>query len=126
MKNKMKLLSRRETLSILGVVGMVAAHPMIAQASTEDMSALINEITKAAILDSIKNPKWHIGWNNIDVEENSCLKKFDKYELYFNHSFTYKCSPEFIQATSNVGNNNSNNAIFAISTCDGFVSTPTI
>ncbi len=46
MKNKMKLISRRETLSILGVCGVVAAHPMLAQASTEDMSALINEITK--------------------------------------------------------------------------------
>ena len=74
-----------------------------------------NEIVKTeglgiipGCVDSIKNPKWHIGWNNIDVEENSCLKKFDKYELYFNHSFTYKCAQEFIQATCSVGNENKN------------------
>ena len=56
------------------------------------------------IVESIKKPDSHIGWNNIETKKNSCLEKFNNLEVYFNHSFAYKCSDEFVHATSFVNN----------------------
>tara|TARA_Y100001968_G_C19443354_1_gene763833 strand:+ start:3405 stop:4016 length:612 start_codon:yes stop_codon:yes gene_type:complete len=58
------------------------------------------------IIEPINYPKWHIGWNNIDVSQDSCLEAFNKLEVYYNHSFSYNCSKQFIHATSNIGNEN--------------------
>ena len=70
-----------------------------------------NEILKCeglsiipGIVESIKKPDSHIGWNNIETKKNSCLEKFNNSEVYFNHSFAYKCSDEFVHATSLVNN----------------------
>ena len=87
------------------LIGICLGMQLLADFSNEIVKTKGLGIIPGSV-DSINNPKWHIGWNNIDTFENSCLEKFDKYEVYFNHSFTYKCSPEFIQATSNLGNKN--------------------
>ena len=51
-------------------------------------------------VDSIKSPVSHIGWNNIETKKNSCLENFNNSEVYFNHSFAYKCSDEYVHATT--------------------------
>tara|TARA_B100000886_G_scaffold337094_1_gene297140 strand:- start:3102 stop:3716 length:615 start_codon:yes stop_codon:yes gene_type:complete len=70
-----------------------------------------NEILKSGGLgiipgrvDLIKNPVSHIGWNNIETKKKSCLENFNNSEVYFNHSFAYECSDEFVHATSVVNN----------------------
>jgi len=55
-------------------------------------------------VDRIKNPVSHIGWNNIETKKNSCLENFNNSEVYFNHSFAYKCSDEFVHATTVINN----------------------
>ena len=51
-------------------------------------------------VESIKKPASHIGWNSIETKENSCLENFNNSDLYFNHSFAYKCSDEYVHATT--------------------------
>ena len=104
-KNRLNNFLRDYALNKRPLIGICLGMQLLAEFS--------NEIVKTEGLgiipgwvDSINNPKWHIGWNNIDTFENSCLEKLDKCEFYFNHSFTFKCSQEFIQATSSVGNEN--------------------
>ena len=48
----------------------------------------------------IEKPKCHIGWNSINAHKRSCLREFNNTELYFNHSFSYKCDYEYVHATS--------------------------
>lgn len=55
-------------------------------------------------VESIKKPDSHIGWNNIETKKNSCIEKFNNSEVFFNHSFAYKCSDEFVHATSLINN----------------------
>ena len=50
-------------------------------------------------MDKIEKPRWHIGWNGLEVcEKNELLKKSDGDVMYFNHSYAYKGAEEYIAA----------------------------
>ena len=52
---------------------------------------------------AIDQPPWHIGWNSIQHTNVSTSFLPAESSYYFNHSYQFAASPEFITATVNVG-----------------------
>lgn len=49
-------------------------------------------------------PRWHIGWNTIEVKpDNKIFQASAGYAFYFNHSYVYSGSEEFVNARADVG-----------------------
>lgn len=44
----------------------------------------------------IGSQQWHIGWNEIEVEDNDPVyRPSNGQTMYFNHSFHFQCAPEY-------------------------------
>lgn len=53
----------------------------------------------------VKDLRWHIGWNKLDVkEEEKLLLPLDGQSFFFNHSYAYDGSEQFVMATVQAGN----------------------
>ena len=48
----------------------------------------------------------HMGWNTMHVKKmnSPVFQNMDKKDMYFAHSFTIRCSEEYIECTTNYGN----------------------
>ncbi|MDB4638763.1 imidazole glycerol phosphate synthase subunit HisH [bacterium] len=50
-------------------------------------------------VEAIENPRWHIGWNGLEVAQgHQLLQASDREVMYFNHSYVYKGPDEFVAA----------------------------
>ena len=59
------------------------------------------------VVEAIDNPRWHIGWNGLEVVEgNQLLQASDREVMYFNHSYVYKGPDEFVAARCRINESN--------------------
>jgi len=55
------------------------------------------------VVDAIGTPRWHIGWNSLEVVESQPLLQLSDGEvMYFNHSYSFQGPAEFVVAHSRV------------------------
>ena len=84
------------------LVGICLGMQLLADSSTEmGLTPGLGLIPGA--VEAIGDPRWHIGWNSLEVTPgNSTLKLSDGEVMYFNHSFTYRGHEEFVAARCRV------------------------
>jgi glutamine amidotransferase len=80
------------------LIGICLGMQLLADSSTElGLTSGLGLIP--GVVEAIENPRWHIGWNSLEVTSgNSILKSSDGEVMYFNHSFTYRGHEEFVAA----------------------------
>jgi len=77
------------------ILGICLGMQLLADASyeggyTKGLGLIPGEII------SLNNPRWHIGWNDIEILKNDTLFRPSKEKsFYFNHSYTYQGPDEF-------------------------------
>ena len=50
-------------------------------------------------MEAIGEPRWHIGWNSLEVADGqSLLHASDGEVMYFNHSYAYRGPEDFVAA----------------------------
>jgi glutamine amidotransferase len=80
------------------LIGICLGMQLLAESSTElgftPGLGLIPGVVKA-----IGEPRWHIGWNGLEVEPGRRrLQASDGEVMYFNHSYAYRGPEEFVAA----------------------------
>jgi len=84
------------------LIGVCLGMQLLTNSSTEQEFTLGLGIIPGAV-ESIVNPRWHIGWNDLEVNDNQPLLQPSNNEMmYFNHSYCYFGSKEWIAATCKV------------------------
>jgi glutamine amidotransferase len=84
------------------LIGICLGMQLLAESSTElgltQGLGLIPGVVKA-----IGEPRWHIGWNSLEVEPGrAVLQASDSEVMYFNHSYAYRGPEEFVAARCRV------------------------
>ena len=81
-----------------GIIGICLGMQLLTERSSEiQITKGLGFIPGETV--HLANAAWHIGWNNIEVIRNpSYLSACDGDVMYFNHSFCYSCSSEYISA----------------------------
>jgi len=77
------------------ILGICLGMQLLADGSYEDGYTKGLGLIPGEII-SLNNPRWHIGWNEIEILKNDILfKPSKKKSFYFNHSYTYQGPDEF-------------------------------
>ena len=105
--NKLGLADYLRRAAQLGrpIIGICLGMQLLTEGSSElgetaGLSLIPGKVTE------IGKPKWHIGWNGLEVVgEKESLIQSDG-DVYFNHSFAYNGPDEFISAYSRVSDTN--------------------
>lgn len=90
---------RRRAANGGAIIGICLGMQLLASSSNEygqtaGLDLIPGEIAQFA------NAGWHIGWNAIDVTNDEALfRASDQEDFYFNHSYYFRGSPEFVGAT---------------------------
>ena len=82
------------------IIGICLGMQLLAETSTElSLTQGLGLIPGA--IEAIGTPRWHIGWNSLEVVDTQpLLKASDGDVMYFNHSYTYRGPEAFITAYS--------------------------
>ena len=82
------------------IIGICLGMQLLAETSTElSLTQGLGLIPGA--IEAIGTPRWHIGWNSLEVvDPQPLLKVSDGDVMYFNHSYTYRGPEAFITAYS--------------------------
>ena len=84
------------------VIGICLGMQLLAQSSTElGFTPGLGLIPGA--VEAIGAPRWHIGWNSVEVDDSqSLLKASDGAVMYFNHSYVFRGPEAFVAAHARV------------------------
>lgn len=84
------------------LIGICLGMQLLAESSTElGFTPGLGLIPGA--VEAIGEPRWHIGWNGLEVIENDpLLHASDGDVVYFNHSYAYKGPEDFVVARARV------------------------
>ena len=87
------------------IIGICLGMQLLTNSSEEDgihdgLNIIPGEIKK------LKKSDFHIGWNNIEIcEQSSFLKKFNNHEFFFNHGYAYKGSNKYVLSKTKYAEN---------------------
>lgn len=77
------------------IVGICLGMQLLADTSTEHRLTAGLALIPGAVV-PLREAKWHIGWNSIEVLGNEpLLKPSDAKSLYFNHSYVFEAPAEY-------------------------------
>ena len=84
------------------LIGICLGMQLLAESSTElGFTPGLGLIPGA--VEAIGEPRWHIGWNSLEVEEgHPLLHGSDGEVMYFNHSYVFRGPEAFVAARSRV------------------------
>ena len=84
------------------IIGICLGMQLLAESSTElGFTPGLGLIPGA--VEAIREPRWHIGWNSLEVVDSHPLFHASDGEVfYFNHSYAFRGSEEFVVARSRV------------------------
>ena len=87
------------------LIGICLGMQLLAESSTElGFTPGLGLIPGA--VQAIGEPRWHIGWNSLEVAEGyPLLQGSDGEVMYFNHSYAFQGSEEFVAATIRLSEN---------------------
>lgn len=82
------------------LIGICLGMQLLAESSTElGFTQGLGLIP--GTVESIGEPRWHIGWNSLEVAEgHPLLHASDGEVMYFNHSYAFRGPEEFVAARS--------------------------
>jgi glutamine amidotransferase len=84
------------------LIGICLGMQLLAESSTE-MGLTPGLGLIPGVVEAIGHPRWHIGWNSLEVVPGqSALKASDGEVMYFNHSYAYRGHEEFVAARCRV------------------------
>lgn len=87
------------------IIGICLGMQLLTNSSEEDgihdgLSIIPGEIKK------LKKSDFHIGWNSIEIcEQSSFLKKFNNHEFFFNHGYAYTGSNKYVLSKTKYSEN---------------------
>jgi glutamine amidotransferase len=84
------------------LIGICLGMQLLAESSTElGLTPGLGLIP--GVVEAIDEPRWHIGWNGLEVAAGrSLLQTSDGEVMYFNHSYAYRGPEEFVAARCRV------------------------
>ena len=84
------------------LIGICLGMQLLAESSTElGLTTGLGLIP--GVVEPIENPRWHIGWNSLEVVKgHQLLQASDREVMYFNHTYTYRGPNEFVAARCRV------------------------
>jgi glutamine amidotransferase len=84
------------------MIGICLGMQLLAESSTElGVTPGLGLIPGA--VEAIGEPRWHIGWNSLEVAEGQpLLQASDGEVMYFNHSYAFRGPEDFVAARSRV------------------------
>ena len=84
------------------LIGICLGMQLLAESSTElGLTPGLGLIP--GVVEAIGEPRWHIGWNGLEVAPNRpLLQASDGEVMYFNHSYAYQGPEEFVAARCRV------------------------
>jgi glutamine amidotransferase len=82
------------------LIGICLGMQLLAESSTEHgLTAGLGLIP--GLVEAIGEPRWHIGWNSLEVADGQpLLHASDGEAMYFNHSYVYRGPEQFVIARS--------------------------
>jgi len=84
------------------LIGICLGMQLLAESSTElGLTPGLGLIP--GVVEAIAEPRWHIGWNSLEVVPNQpLLESSDGEVMYFNHSYAYQGPDDFVTARCRV------------------------
>ena len=80
------------------LIGICLGMQLLAESSTELGSTPGLGLIPGAV-EAIGEPRWHIGWNSLEVAESQpLLRGSDGEVMYFNHSYAFRGPEDFVAA----------------------------
>lgn len=84
------------------LIGICLGMQLLAESSTE-LALTPGLGLIPGVVEAIGEPRWHIGWNGLEVAEGRpLLQASDGEVMYFNHSYAYRGPEEFVAARCRV------------------------
>lgn len=84
------------------LIGICLGMQLLAESSTE-LAFTPGLGLIPGVVEAIGEPRWHIGWNSLEVAPGwPLLQASDGEVMYFNHSYAYRGPEEFVAARSRV------------------------
>lgn len=82
------------------LIGICLGMQLLAESSTE-LGFTTGLGLIPGTVDAIGEPRWHIGWNSLEVAEGQpLLHSSDGEMMYFNHSYSFRGPHEFVAVRS--------------------------
>ena len=84
------------------LIGICLGMQLLTESSTELGFTLGLGLIPGAV-EAIGEPRWHIGWNSLEVtQDQPLLHSSDGEVMYFNHSYSFRGPDDFVAARSRV------------------------
>ena len=89
------------------LIGICLGMQLLTESSTE-MGFTTGLGLIPGVVNSIGEPRWHIGWNSLEVlPGQTLLQGSDREVMYFNHSYAYQGPEEFVASRCRISESSS-------------------